>query len=327
MQNNNCAVKLENKKSVIRVVHNRENPFVQLNKQALWDQNLSLKAVGLWARCMSRPDNWEFNMTELIDKCKEGKDAIFKAMKEIIDAGYGMRIQYRLLENRKFLDGGIHYVFFEFPATEEEKLQQLEIFKKSFLHPDFQNAGNHDRGNPQLLIHILTEKESKAKILTPPIPPQNPEPKQPAIAVPGKAGERGLKNSSTEKSKAKRTPSEFSPITKELGEKLIAILTRNKSNYAPPQNLAPLLTHVDLLLRIDKRDPKLVEDVFSWAVADSFWSDKMYKKNPAEYLREKFDQLEMKMNAKPSKKERKFAPSSDDAESLRKMLEWEKTAL
>ncbi len=85
--------------TIVRVVHNRENPFVQLNKAALWDQNLSLRAVGLWARCLSRPDDWEFNMSELIDKCKEGQDAVFNAMKEIVNAGYGIRIQYQIKEN------------------------------------------------------------------------------------------------------------------------------------------------------------------------------------------------------------------------------------
>ncbi len=59
------------------------------------------------------------------------------------------------------------------------------------------------------------------------------------------------------------------------------------------------MTHVDFLLRLDKRDAELLISVFSWALADSFWCDKMYKPNPAEYLRKQFDQLEMKMKAKP----------------------------
>lgn len=154
-----------------------------------------------------------------------------------------------------------------------------------------------------------------------------PEPEQMANAIAAKAAEEILKESSKDKPKRTRTPSEFSPKVKEIGDKMINALVRNKPNYVPPRNLAPFLTHVDYLLRLDKRDPVLLIDVFSWAIADSFWCDKMYKPNPAEYLRKQFDQLEMKMNAKPAPKERKFAPSSNDARGLEKMLEWEKGAL
>src|SRR5580765_9040605 len=58
--------------TIVRVVHNRENPYVQINKISLWDIGLSLKATGLWARCLSRPNNWTFSLSELIKKCKEG---------------------------------------------------------------------------------------------------------------------------------------------------------------------------------------------------------------------------------------------------------------
>lgn len=159
------------------------------------------------------------------------------------------------------------------------------------------------------------------------VPETQEEAEQVAIAIAAKAAEEILKDSSKEKPKRTRTPSEFSPKVKEVGDKMINALVRNKPNYVPPRNLASFLTHVDYLLRLDKRDPTLLIDVFSWAIADSFWCDKMYKPNPAEYLRKQFDQLEMKMNAKPSAKERKFAPSSNDARSLEKMQEWEKGAL
>lgn len=147
-------------------------------------------------------------------------------------------------------------------------------------------------------------------------------PEEPVVA---KATE--VEKIDSSKPKRIRTPSEFSPKVKEVGDKMINALVRNKPNYVPPRNLAPFLTHVDYLLRLDKRDPTLLLDVFTWAIADSFWCDKMYKPNPAEYLRKQFDQLEMKMNAKPAPKERKFAPSSNDARALETMEEMRKRAL
>ena len=94
-------------------------------------------------------------------------------------------------------------------------------------------------------------------------------------------------------------------------------LKKVNPEYNPPRNLTKMLIQIDLMLRRDKRQFCQITDVFKWALADSFWSPNMFKPNPAKYLREKFDQLFMKMIAKPPKKERKFAPCSDDNEALR----------
>lgn len=138
-----------NKSSLVRVIHNRANPVVQLNKQALWDKNLSLRAVGLLARCLSLPDNYIFNISELISQCKEGKDAIYTAMKEIVNAGYGIRIQYQLVLNGRYIDAGVEYVFFESLATEQEKLDQLDIFKKTYQHLE--------KHSTKLIVNLLNE--------------------------------------------------------------------------------------------------------------------------------------------------------------------------
>lgn len=147
--------------SIIRVVHNKENPFVQLNKQALWDENLSLKAVGLWARCMSRPDDWRFSIKELASRSKEGRRAIDSAIAELIKYNYAVRVEHwEKSDDGKFTTGGVEYVFFEFPATETDKEKVLDEFKKSFRHCGFGNCRNGDRQNSNLLI----KKESNLQL-------------------------------------------------------------------------------------------------------------------------------------------------------------------
>ncbi len=170
--------------------------------------------------------------------------------------------------------------------------------------------------------YIESKEESKEDI-SPPIPPQ----KEAAIADVAIATEVISVESPKEKPKRARIPAEFNSATREVGQKMLEILTRNKANYVAPKNLAPFLTHVDYLLRLDQRDPQLIQDVFAWAVADSFWSAKMYKPNPAEYLRKQFDQLEKQMEVKPIQKERKFLPSSNDSEAAKKLREMNKRAL
>lgn len=138
--------------SIIRVVHNRENPYVQLNKEALWNENLSLKATGLWARCMSRPDNWRFVVSELVSKCKEGRRAIDSAIQELIQNRYAMKVEHwEKDEKGHFTKGGVEYIFFEFPATDEEIKHHQEEFKKSFRLCGFGNRRNGNLQNDELL--------------------------------------------------------------------------------------------------------------------------------------------------------------------------------
>lgn len=154
--------------SVIRVNHNRENPFVQLNRSALWDENLSLRAIGLWARCMSRPDDWTFRIRELIKTSKEGRTAIYTTIDELIKHGYCIRMEiYQRVQKGQFGTNNVEYVFFEFPITDSERADYVEEFKKRFPRSGFRNPGNRDTGNQHILIDIDTNRDKEQ---TPPNP-------------------------------------------------------------------------------------------------------------------------------------------------------------
>jgi len=311
--------------TIIRVVHNRENPFVQLNKQALWDDNLSLKAAGLWARCMSRPDNWKFSMKEFVSKCKEGRRAVDSAMKELIDANYAVRLEfYQQSEDGRFQFKLVEYVFFEFPATEQEKLQQMQNLKNSYRDCGFGNLRGGDIRNEHLLIKNTSDIDSKD--ISPPIPPHPipPDPK-PADAGAAKAAEERVISPKTPKEKA--PVPENTPEIRALAEDMLNALKRFNPEYVPPKNLSSMLLYVDYIIRLDNRSAEKVMEVFNWALADEFWRPNMYKPNPAKYLREKYDQLSMKMIMKPEKKERKFAPSSRDDVALARMKEMRANAI
>lgn len=127
--------------------------------------------------------------------------------------------------------------------------------------------------------------------------------------------------------KRKKFSSDFPEEIKQLADAVIGAIVATKPDFAVPINKTPLMTSLDLMIRIDKRDPQKILDLLRWALADEFWRDKMMKPDVAKYLRSKFDQLDEKMKFKPKPKERKFAPSSNDAKSLEKMKKWSETAL
>lgn len=277
--------------SIIRTIHNKENPFVQLNKNALWDDRLSLKAVGLWARCLSRPEDWKFSINELAKKCIEGRKSIITAIDELIEHGYAVRIDYwKKAEDGKFCEKGCEYVFFEFIATQEDKEKVLEELKKFYHKCRF---GTFRRGTFQkdnLLIKSLTENED-TNTKNNPLPP-DPEP-------PANAGSSAI---------ADVDVFSFSISQKalETTDEMIKILEKGNPTYRAPKNTLPLRKEVKIMVDIDKQDPGLLLKVFRWAVEDNEerggfkgWSSVLYCKNPAKKFREKFSTIYQQMNSKP----------------------------
>ncbi len=96
--------------TTVRTMHDKTNPYVIINKQSLWDKNLSLEAAGLWGRLLSRPDDWEVNVPEIAQSCGVGKDKIYRIFNELLTAGYVIRIQNR---NKSGRVAGFGYFIFE----------------------------------------------------------------------------------------------------------------------------------------------------------------------------------------------------------------------
>ena len=131
------------------------------------------------------------------------------------------------------------------------------------------------------------------------------------------------KKDKNERKEQPLTPS-FSQTVFDLGYSIISILKKTKADYAGLKNsksLQNFYSEIDRMLRIDKRTPEKILQIFEWALGDSFWSPYFFKPNPAKYLREKFDIIDKQSDKKP--KERRFAPCSDDkraSEIARKMV-------
>lgn len=79
--------------AIIRTKHDRENPYVVINKKSLWDESLSLEAAGLWARMLSKPDDWEICAEQMAKACRTNYRRMLKILEELITAGYVIRKQ------------------------------------------------------------------------------------------------------------------------------------------------------------------------------------------------------------------------------------------
>lgn len=113
--------------TIIRTVHDKENPYVIINKKSLWDDRLSLEAVAVWARLISRPNDWQVSAIELSKSCHCSLKKIYAILKELMEFGYCIAGQKAEKGKKGF--SKYEYFIFESPRTAEE----IEEIKKSFM--------------------------------------------------------------------------------------------------------------------------------------------------------------------------------------------------
>lgn len=131
------------------ILRNRtQDNFTIIDNEALKDERLSLKAVGLLCRMLSLPDNWDFSEKGLcaIFK-KDGLTSIRSGLKELEDAGYLRRQQIR--EKGRFTDW--EWEVFSDPYKEKPKSD----FPKS-VNPKSEITSNKE-------LNKASTKESNTK--------------------------------------------------------------------------------------------------------------------------------------------------------------------
>ena len=95
--------------SVVRINHT--SSFTTLTNSTIWDKDLSLAAVGLLTRLLSRPPNWDFHVSELAESCGCSAGFIRKTFKQLIELGYMERQTKPRGEGQQF--NGVEYTIYE----------------------------------------------------------------------------------------------------------------------------------------------------------------------------------------------------------------------
>ncbi|MDU7069353.1 MAG: conserved phage C-terminal domain-containing protein [Clostridium perfringens] len=100
--------------ATFRVVKNKK--YTVVDNYFIDDPNLSLKAKGLLLMFLKRPDDWNIYLSELEKCCKDKKDSINTAVKELEKFGYVNRNLKR--DEKGKLIGGYDFLIRETPSTE-----------------------------------------------------------------------------------------------------------------------------------------------------------------------------------------------------------------
>lgn len=104
-------------------VKKRDHPFVQVDKRAIQDQQLSWKAKGLLCYLLSKPDDWTVRISHLKKQSTDGRDSTRTALNELIDSGY-------IEKNRQHEEDG-KFAGFEYIVLESPNIPSQSIYGKS----------------------------------------------------------------------------------------------------------------------------------------------------------------------------------------------------
>lgn len=142
---------------VIRVEHTKD--YTTMSNHHLRNPELSLRAMGLMSKMLALPDDWDYTVAGLASICREGRDAVRKALQELEAAGYLVRSQTR--------SGGTFssndYTLFETPPV--SPLTE----NPSTGNP---STGKPSTENPTQLNNVINQKTKRQK---PPAPAWEPE--------------------------------------------------------------------------------------------------------------------------------------------------------
>jgi hypothetical protein len=147
--------------TILRSRKDRENPFVQINRNVFQDPKISLKAKGLIGYCLSKPDDWIFHISVMEKELGCKKDAIRSALRELTDNGYCFRAQFRTE------DGTYGRWETIISDSKEEILRAREEFKKCLPQVDFPLPVFPLPENPPLHIKIEQKREETKNTPTP----------------------------------------------------------------------------------------------------------------------------------------------------------------
>lgn len=104
----------------------------------IWKTELGDCARLIYFYALSKPNDWHFNMHDILKHMQAGRDKIYLALKELEEKGYLVRRQ-QIGEKGRFQN--VEWDFHESPQTEEQKeLPQQNKLKKKVPHTDSQEA-------------------------------------------------------------------------------------------------------------------------------------------------------------------------------------------
>ena len=159
---------------------NRQTNYTVIDNRVFADHQLSFAAMGLLGYLLSKPDNWQVSVNQLIGATegteKQSKrDAVLKMLEELKAKGF--------VQMKRKAEGGVDYIVFDSPQSQNGEIPQWE-------NPTVGNSHNGEiplRENPAVLINTedlsnksgLDKQNTHASAAADAPVPAEPEPPKP----------------------------------------------------------------------------------------------------------------------------------------------------
>lgn len=134
-------------------VSKRESGYTIMDPYFLSDERLSWKGKGVLAYLLSKPSNWRVFVSDLVKRSKDGRDAVYSALKELEQAGYVERKQSRDESNRIT---GMETVIYERPILDDPD--------PDFPHTEIPDVGKPHAEKPTQVSIDLNNLDSKREV-------------------------------------------------------------------------------------------------------------------------------------------------------------------
>lgn len=140
-----------------KLINKTQNNFTQITNNLVNDTRLSLKSKGLYLYLASKPDDWDFYISEIASKNKDGKEAVRAGLKELERNGYLVRHQKRKSDGTYNYD----YELFIEPLSEP-----VDFMEHNNIKSNLSTKGKLTDGYPtdENLPHISNTKNTNTNI-------------------------------------------------------------------------------------------------------------------------------------------------------------------
>lgn len=144
--------------TIERCLHDKENPYVMINRDLIREKSLSIECIWLITYLLSMKDGWKISPRQIINHLqgRVGKNKVYKLIDEACNAGYMKKEDYCVTNER----GGKH----------KRTRYLLSEFKKFNQLPENRDPGNGDNKKEESLRKnnriTTTSEKAKSKVLT-----------------------------------------------------------------------------------------------------------------------------------------------------------------
>lgn len=125
--------------TIFKVVKNKDNPYVMVDRRPIDNPALSYKAKGILTYLMSRPDGWEVSVADLIKHATDGEASVRAGLKELKQAGH---MKYTAMRGKGRITGWL-----------------IEVFEVNSPDSDFQQVEIQDVENRTQVLKTLSNNE------------------------------------------------------------------------------------------------------------------------------------------------------------------------